>query len=382
MTKAHISTARSSHLAATVLIGALAFLVTGPVARAETAASVSTGINTAAGASVTQRAGSLVPKASTTTSAKPAAEDTSIRPFHFHATDAALADLRRRIAETKWPNPETVKDASQGVQYTTMRKLADYWQKDYDWRRIEARLDALPQFKTTIGGLEIHFIHIRSKHKKALPLIITHGWPGSIVEQLKVIDPLTNPTAYGGREDDAFDVVIPSLPGHGFSEQPTETGWDPVRIARAWNVLMKRLGYTHYVAQGGDWGDAVSEQMALQAPPELLGIHTNMPATVPDDIAEALQLGNPPPAGLSAEEKHAFDQLDYFYKHGLAYAQEMSNVDARSRHPQLRAHLPGFRWQAGGPDARRHPRQHHALLADQYCGFVGSPVLGKQAGFL
>ena len=251
--------------------------------------------------------------------------DTSIRPFKFHASDEALADLRRRIGATKWPSRELVTDASQGVQLATMRELARYWQTKYDWRKFEARLNALPQFMTTIDGEDIHFIRVRSKHPNALPVIVTHGWPGSIVEQLKIIDPLTNPTAHGGSVSDAFDVVIPSLPGHGFSGKPTTLGWDPVRIARAWIVLMKRLGYTRYVAQGGDWGNAVTEQMALQAPPELIGIHTNMPATIPDDIATALQSGGPPPSGLSADEKYAYDQLDFFYKHGLAYAQEMKN---------------------------------------------------------
>jgi pimeloyl-ACP methyl ester carboxylesterase len=206
-----------------------------------------------------------------------------------------------------------------------MQKLARYWHTEYDWRKVEARLNALPQFTTSIDGIEIHFVHVRSKHPNALPVIITHGWPGSIIEQLKIIDPLADPTAHGGQAEDAFDVVIPSLPGYGFSGQPTTTGWDPQHIARAWVELMRRLGYTRFVAQGGDWGDAVSEQMALQAPPELLGVHTNMPATVPDDIAKALQFGEPAPSGLSADEKKAYDQLDYFYKHGLAYAQEMSN---------------------------------------------------------
>ena len=252
-------------------------------------------------------------------------DDAQIRRFAFHASPADLADLHRRIVATKWPSPELVADASQGVQLATMRELAHSWQTNYDWRRFEARLNALPQFMTTIDGVDIHFIHVRSKHPNALPVIVTHGWPGSIIEQMKIIDPLTNPTAHGGDASDAFDVVIPSLPGHGFSGKPTSLGWDPIRIARAWVVLMQRLGYTRYVAQGGDWGNAVTEQMALLAPPGLVGIHTNMPATIPDDIANALQAGGAAPAGLSADERYAYDQLAFFYKHGLAYAQEMSN---------------------------------------------------------
>ncbi len=255
--------------------------------------------------------------------ANKAMDSETIRPFHVHVPQADLDDLRRRVLATKWPERETVTDESQGVQLATMKKLADYWGKDYDWRKVEAKLNALPQFMTTIDGLDIHFIHVRSKHKNALPVIITHGWPGSIIEQLKVIGPLTDPTAYGGKAEDAFDVVIPSLPGHGFSGQPTTTGWEPVHIAKAWIELMKRLGYKKYVSQGGDWGNAVSEIMALMAPPELLGIHTNMPATVPADISKALSSGTVP-SGLSAEEKNAYQQLDFFYKKGLAYAQEMS----------------------------------------------------------
>jgi pimeloyl-ACP methyl ester carboxylesterase len=251
--------------------------------------------------------------------------DESIRRFQINFPEAAIVDLRRRIGATKWPERETVADATQGVQLATMRELARYWQTGYNWRKVEAQLNALPQFMTNIDGLGIHFIHVRSKNRNALPVIITHGWPGSIIEQLKIVGPLTDPTAYGGKAEDSFDVVIPSLPGHGFSEKPTTTGWDPVRIASAWVVLMKRLGYARYVAQGGDWGNAVTEQMALLAPPELLGIHTNMPATVPDDIAKALQFGDPAPSGLSADERHAYDQLDFFYKNGLGYAQEMSH---------------------------------------------------------
>ena len=257
--------------------------------------------------------------------ARATTEDNSIRPFTYHATQAALDDLRRRISATQWPDKETVSDQSQGVQLATMQKLATYWATEYDWRKCEARLNALPQFVTTIDGLEIHFIHVRSKHKNALPLIVTHGWPGSVIEQLKIVGPLTDPAAYGGKAGDAFDIVIPSIPGYGFSGKPTVTGWDPVRIARAWIVLMKRLGYSKFVAQGGDWGDAITEQMALLAPPELAGIHTNMPATVPANISKALQLGNPPPSGLSADERHAYDQLSFFNKHGLGYAIEMAN---------------------------------------------------------
>ena len=245
-----------------------------------------------------------------------------IRPFTVHIPKADLNDLRRRILATKFPEKETVADATQGVQLATMQQLASYWAKDYDWRKVEAKLNALPQFVTTIDGVDIHFIHVRSKHKNALPVIITHGWPGSIIEQIKVIGPLTDPTSYGGKAEDAFDVVIPSLPGHGFSGKPKTTGWEPVHIAKAWIELMKRLGYKKYVAQGGDWGNAVSEIMALMAPPELLGIHTNMPATVPAEISKALSAGIVP-AGLSADEKNAYQQLGFFYTKGLGYAQEM-----------------------------------------------------------
>ena len=252
-----------------------------------------------------------------------AAPASEIKPFRIHVPEGELVDLRRRLAATKYPEREIVGDQSQGVQLATIKRLVRYWQTDHDWRKVEARLNALPQFTTMIDGVEIHFIHARSKHENALPLIVTHGWPGSIIEQLKIIDPLTNPTAHGASASDAFNLVIPSLPGHGFSGKPTELGWDPIRIARAWVVLMKRLGYTQFVAQGGDWGNAVTEQMALLAPPELLGIHTNMPATVPDDVEKALH-GGPAVSGLSDDEKRAYDQLDFFYKHGLGYAQEMA----------------------------------------------------------
>ena len=269
-------------------------------------------------------AGTLILFASTGfAQTKPASD--AIRPFNAKIPEKKIVDLKRRILATEWPGRETVPDETQGVQLATIKKLASYWAKDYDWRKFEAKLNALPQFITNIDGLDIHFIHVRSKSKNALPIIITHGWPGSIIEQMKIIGPLTDPAAYGAKAEDAFDVVIPSLPGYGFSGKPTTTGWDPQHIARAWTVLMKRLGYTRFVAQGGDWGNAVTEQMALQAPPELIGIHTNMPATVPGDVEKTLQLNEPPPANLSADEKHAYDQLDFFYKHGLGYANEMAN---------------------------------------------------------
>src|SRR5579859_3387428 len=251
-----------------------------------------------------------------------AAETGAIRPFRVNIAEEVLVDLRRRLAATRWPDRETVADDSQGVPLSTMQKLARYWALDYDWRKVEARLNALPQFITAIDGLDIHFIHVKSKHENALPLIVTHGWPGSIIEQLKIIAPLTDPTAHGGSAEDAFHLVIPSRPGYGYSGKPTTTGWDPVRIAKAWVVLMKRLGYNKFVAQGGDWGNAVTEQMALLGEPGLLGIHTNMPATVPADIARAIQSGGPP-ATLSADEKYAWGQLDFFYKRGLGYALEM-----------------------------------------------------------
>jgi pimeloyl-ACP methyl ester carboxylesterase len=252
-------------------------------------------------------------------------ERTAIRPFSFRAPEDKLADLRRRVSATIWPEREQVTDASQGVQLATMQKLARHWATEHDWRKVEARLNALPNFITEIDGLDIHFIHVRSKHENALPMIVTHGWPGSIIEQMKIIEPLTNPTAHGGSAADAFHLVIPSLPGYGFSAKPTAPGWNPVRIAKAWGLLMQRLGYPRYVAQGGDWGNAISEIMALQQPPGLLGIHTNMAATVPPDVSKSLATGGPAPTGLSPEEKHAWDQLGDFYKNGLGYALEMNN---------------------------------------------------------
>lgn len=255
-------------------------------------------------------------------SATPHGDD--IRPFRFEASEDQLADLHRRVAATRWPDKEQVPDETQGVRLATMQNLAQYWQADYDWRTAEARLNAWPQFITEIDGLDIHFIHVRSKHDKALPLIVTHGWPGSIIEQMKIIGPLTDPTAYGGTEADAFHLVVPSLPGYGFSGKPTEVGWNPPRIAKAWAVLMQRLGYTRYVAQGGDWGNAVTEHMALQQPPGLAGIHTNMPAAVPAEINKSLAAGAPP-EGLSPDELIAWNQLDFFNKNGLGYAIEMNN---------------------------------------------------------
>jgi pimeloyl-ACP methyl ester carboxylesterase len=258
-------------------------------------------------------------------SATPAADKNAIRPFHVNVPEEDLTDLRRRVNATKWPEREMVTDQSQGVQLATMQKLAHHWGTKYDWRRCEAQLKALPHFITEIDGLDIHFIHVRSKHDSALPLIVTHGWPGSIIEQLKIIDPLTNPTAHGASASDAFHLVIPSMPGYGFSGKPTTIGWGPDRIARAWAVLMKRLGYTRYVAQGGDWGAVIVDLMGVQAPPELLGIHTNMAGAVPPEIDKAAFTGTPPPPDLSAEERHAYDRLVFFYAKGLAYALEMGH---------------------------------------------------------
>jgi pimeloyl-ACP methyl ester carboxylesterase len=247
-----------------------------------------------------------------------------LRPFQVHIPDTDLDDLRRRINATRWPDKETVTDQSQGVQLAKLKPLVEYWGTDYDWRQAEDRLNAWPQFMTNIDGLDIHFIHVKSRHPDAMPLIITHGWPGSVLELVKVIEPLTDPTAHGGNAEDAFDVVIPSMPGYGFSEKPTDTGWDPGRIGRAWAELMGRLGYQEYVAQGGDWGSVIVDQMAMQQPPGLVGIHVNMPATVPPDVAKALNDGTGAPEGLAADEQAAFEQLDTFYRKGTGYSAMMT----------------------------------------------------------
>jgi pimeloyl-ACP methyl ester carboxylesterase len=244
----------------------------------------------------------------------------SVRPFRIHVPESALIDLRRRIAATRWPERETVNDQTQGVRLANLEELVRYWGTHYDWRKAEAKLNALPQFVTEIDGLDIQFAHVRSRHPNALPLIITHGWPGSIVELLKVVEPLTNPTAHGGRAEDAFHLILPSMPGYGFSGKPRQAGWGPERIARAWDVLVKRLGYTRYVSQGGDWGSVIADVMARQAPAGLLGIHVNMPATVPPNVAKALRNQEPAPSGLSAKENAAFQSLDAFYKKNTGYS--------------------------------------------------------------
>jgi pimeloyl-ACP methyl ester carboxylesterase len=254
-----------------------------------------------------------------------AVDRNAIRPFQVNVRDADLTDLRRRIEATRWPERETVEDDSQGVQLATIQKLARYWATEYDWRKVEARLSSFPQFITEIDGLDIHFIHVRSKHENALPLIVTHGWPGSIIEQLKIIEPLTNPTAHGGSATDAFHLVIPSMPGYGFSGKPTTTGWGPERIARAWTTLMERLGYQRYAAQGGDWGALIVDLMGVQAAPGLIGIHTNMAGAIPPEVDAAAFAGAAPPSGLDEEEKESFNHVAFFYKHGLGYALEMGN---------------------------------------------------------
>jgi pimeloyl-ACP methyl ester carboxylesterase len=317
----------------------------------------------------------------------------AIRPFHITVPEEQLVDLRRRIAATRWPDRETVADQSQGVQLAKFQELVRYWGTDYDWRKAEAKLNALPQFVTTIDDVDIHFIHVRSRYANALPVIITHGWPGSIIEQLKIVGPLTDPSAHGGLTGDAFDVVIPSMPGYGFSGKPKEIGWGPDRIARAWAELMKRLGYTRYVAQGGDWGSPVSSAMARQAPPGLLGIHINLPATVPPEVAAALG-GGPVPAGLTDQERATFEALMISNKKGnLAYFTMMSarpqavgyGHDGLAGRPRGLAadaswlHAVGIRQPSRKvADQRRRARRHHTVLGDEQRGFVGPALLGER----
>lgn len=276
--------------------------------------------STFAGTIITGVAFLIVATGCTQTSSAPLHSTVAVRPFSVSFSADAIKDLRDRIRATRWPDKETVADRSQGLRLAKIRALADYWATDYDWRKAEAALNVLPQFKTTIDGLDIHFIHVRSRHANALPLIVTHGWPGSVFEQIKIIGPLTDPTAYGGKAEDAFDVVIPSMPGYGFSDKPQEAGWGPERIAKAWDTLMKRLGYKRYVSQGGDWGSVISDAMGRQAPAGLAGIHVNMPATIPADIANALKNGDPAPAGLSGKEKKAYESMNRLYTKGAGYA--------------------------------------------------------------
>ena len=331
--------------------------------------------------------------------------DVEIRPFKVEGSQAEIDDLRRRIQATRWPEKETVGDLSQGVPLATIQELARYWASDYDFRRVETRLNALPQFLTEIDGLDIHFIQVNSPHDNALPLIITHGWPGSIFEMLNVIGPLTDPTAHGGDAADAFDVVVPSMPGYGYSGKPTTTGWGPVHIADAWITLMRRLGYTRYVAQGGDWGAQITDTIGAKAPPELLGIHSNMPGTVPPDVSRALTSnvfgsGYPAPTGLSADEQRAYDRLSFLFTKGVGYAVEMAtrpqtlygladspvalaawmlDHDAYSLEDIAQAF-------AGSADRQPHPgrgpRQHHDDVADEHRDLLGSPVLGEHPRLL
>jgi len=321
-------------------------------------------------ASVAALSAGLFVFAASTYAQTTATGDTTIRPFKIQIPQAALDDLRRRIAATRWPDKETVADRSQGAQLAKLQELVRYWGSGYDWRKVEAKLNALPQFTTNIDGVDIHFIHVRSRHRNALPVIITHGWPGSVIEQLKVIGPLTDPTAHGGSPEDAFDVVIPSLPGYGFSGKPTVTGWDPDHIARAWAELMKRLGYTRYVAQGGDWGTPISSAMARQAPPGLLGIHINLPATVPPEVAAALA-GGPVPAGLSDQERAVFEALMTSGKQGnLAYFTMMTarpqtvGYGATDSPTGLAAWIlvhPGFAQWTYGADPEKSPTKDDVL---------------------
>ena len=328
-----------------------------------------------------------------------AADKNAIRPFRVNFSDAELADLRKRINATRWPEREPVADDTQGVQLATIQKLARYWATEHDWRKVEAKLNSYPHFITEIDGLDIHFMHIRSKHENALPLLVNHGWPGSIIEQLKIIEPLTNPTAHGGSAEDAFHLVIPSMPGYGFSGKPTTTGWGPERIARACATLMERLGYQRYAAQGGDWGALIVDLMGVQAPKGLIGIHTNMAGAIPPEIDAAAFAGAAPPAGLDEEEKYSFDHVSFFYKHGLGYALEMGHrpqtlygiedspvglaawiIDHDIWTYRQIARV--FDGAAEGLTRDDILRQHHPLLADQDGGIVGPPVLGKQAGLL
>ena len=321
------------------------------------------------------------------------ADDNTVRPFKINVPDEALVDLRRRIAATRWPDRETVDDQSQGAQLAKFQELVRYWGTDYDWRKVEARLNALPQFMTTIDGVDIHFIHVRSRHPNGMALIMTHGWPGSVIELLKTVGPLTDPIAHGGGAEDAFDLVLPSMPGYGFSGKPKGIGWGPDRIARAWAELMKRLGYTRYVAQGGDWGSPVSSAMARQAPPGLLGIHINLPATVPPEVAAALS-GGPVPAGLTDQERATFEALMISNKKGnLAYFTMMSArpqavgygmTDSPGRPRGLAADAPwlhavGIRQPSRKvADQRRRARRHHTVLGDEQRGFVGPALLGER----